>query len=149
MENIMNIWKLAFGFVFAALYLPVALAVSQAPVGKWVTIDDKTGKERALVTISESGGALSAVIDKVYPQPGDTGLCEHCPGAFKGKKVTGLQFMWGLKSEGDNKWSGGSILDPKTGKIYRAKLTVQGNKLLVRGYVGISLLGRTQIWNKK
>ncbi len=149
MEKIMNLWKLACGFFIAVCYLPTALAASQAPVGRWVTIDDKTGKKRAVVTISESGGQLSAVIDKVYPQPGDTGICEKCPGGFKGKKIQGLQFMWGLKSEGENEWSGGSILDPKSGKIYRAKVTVQGNKLLVRGYVGISLLGRTQVWQKQ
>lgn len=57
--------------------------------------------------------------------------------------------MWGLKQEGDNEWGGGSILDPKSGKIYRAKITAQGNKLLVRGYLGISLLGRTQVWKKQ
>lgn len=143
----MNLWKLACGFFVTVLYLPVALAAS--PVGTWVTIDDKTGKKRALVTINESGGTLSAVIDKVFPQPGDTGICEKCPGSFKGKKIQGLQFMWGLKNEGTNEWGGGSILDPKSGKIYRAKITVEGNKLLVRGYLGISLLGRTQVWQKQ
>jgi uncharacterized protein (DUF2147 family) len=149
MENIMNLWKLVCGFIFAIFYLPAALAASGAPVGKWVTIDDKTGEKRAIVTISESGGTLSAVIDKVFPQPGDTGICEKCPGGFKGKKIVGLRFMWGLKNEGDNEWSGGSILDPKSGKVYRAKITAQGNKLLVRGYLGISLLGRTQVWHRE
>ncbi|AWN73705.1 DUF2147 domain-containing protein [Legionella anisa] len=143
----MNLWKLACGFFVAMFYLPAALAAS--PVGTWVTIDDKTGKKRAVVTISESGGTLSAVINKVFPQPGDTGICQNCPGMFKGKKVEGLTFMWGLKKEGDNEWGGGSILDPKSGKIYRAKITDKGNKLLVRGYLGISLLGRTQVWKKQ
>ncbi len=149
MEKIMNLWKRACGLVLATFYFPAVLAASQAPVGNWVTVDDKTGAKRAVVTITESGGVLSGVIDKVYPQPGDTGICENCPGSFKGKKVVGLRFMWGLKKEGDNEWSGGSILDPKTGKIYRAKLTAQGSELLVRGYIGISLLGRTQVWHKE
>jgi uncharacterized protein (DUF2147 family) len=133
--------------IFASLYLPLVWA--QSPSGKWVTVDDKTGQKRALVTISETGGELSAIINKIYTQPGDTGICDKCPGGFKGKKISGLRFMWGLKSEGHNVWSGGSILDPKSGRIYRAKVTMQGNKLLVRGYLGMSLLGRTQVWRRE
>ncbi len=125
-------------------YLLFAFAGSAT--GTWITIDDKTGAKRAIVQISDSGGTLSGTVVKVFPQPGDTGLCQNCPGAFKGKKVVGLNFLWGLKADGDNQWSGGSILDPKTGKIYKAKVTLKGNKLYVRGYLGVSLLGRTQVW---
>lgn len=82
----------------------------------------------------------------MFPQPGDTGICSKCPGGFKGKKIQGIRFVWGLKKTGDNEWTGGHILDPKTGKVYRAKITMKGNKLYVRGYVGISILGRTQVW---
>lgn len=138
-----SLWSCSCYFLF-----PAVLAASQAPVGNWVTVDDKTGAKRAVVTITESGGVLSGVIDKVYPQPGDTGICENCPGAFKGKS-SGTAVYVGIKERRDNQWSGGSILDPKTGKIYRAKLTAQGNELLVRGYLGISLLGRTQVWHKE
>jgi len=128
----------------AILYLPVVFAAS--PAGNWTTIDDKTGKKRAVVRINVSGDRLSGTIVKVYPQPGDTGICQKCPGNFKGKKVKGLRFLWGMKRTGENTWSGGKILDPKSGKVYRAKITQKGNKLYVRGYVGISLLGRTQTW---
>jgi uncharacterized protein (DUF2147 family) len=126
-------------------YLPLAIA-SSTPAGTWTTIDDKTGEKRAVVNISISGGTLSGTIVKVYPQPGDTGICSKCPGAFKGKKIQGLGFVWGLKDQGNGVGSGGSILDPKSGKIYRAKITLEGNKLYVRGYVGVSILGRTQTW---
>ncbi|MFT4060004.1 MAG: DUF2147 domain-containing protein [Legionella sp.] len=140
----MSLWKTACGLAFAVSFAQGAIAAS--PVGNWTTIDDKTGQKRAVITISEAGGVLSGVIDKVYPQPGDTGVCEKCPGGFKGKKIQGIRFLWGLKSEGNNEWSGGSILDPKSGKVYKAKVTLDGNKLHVRGYVGMSLLGRTQTW---
>lgn len=142
-EHIMKLWKVLSGLVVAC-YLPLTFAGSVA--GTWTTIDDKTGAKRAVVSISDSGGTLNGTIVKVFPQPGDTGICTNCPGAFKGKKVAGLNFLWGLKADGNNEWSGGSILDPKTGKIYKAKVTLKGNKLYVRGYVGISLLGRTQVW---
>ncbi len=141
----MKLWNGLIGFIFAVCFLPVAMAAS-SPAGNWTTIDDKTGQKRAVVKISVSGGTLSGTIVKVYPQPGDKGVCVNCPGAFKGKKILGLQFVWGLKDQGNGVWSGGSILDPKTGKIYKAKITMSGNKLYVRGYFGVSILGRTQTW---
>ncbi len=133
-----------FTAVLMACYIPLAFAGS--PAGMWTTIDDKTGAKRALVKVSVVGNTLSGTIVQVYPQPGDTGLCTHCPGAFKGKKVAGLTFLWDLKADGNDEWTGGSILDPKTGKIYKAKATLKGDKLYVRGYMGMSLLGRTQVW---
>jgi len=136
-----------FTAVVAILWSSWAMA-GATPAGKWTTIDDVTGKKRAIVNIVISGGTLSGTITTVYPQPGDTGVCQKCPGSFKDKPIKGLQFVWGLKDKGNGVWDGGQILDPKTGKIYRAKITMAGNKLLVRGYIGISLLGRTQTWVK-
>jgi uncharacterized protein (DUF2147 family) len=141
----MKAWKVLCSFILTVCYLPFALAAS-SPAGTWTTIDDKTGAKRAVVNLTVSNGTLSGTIVKIYPQAGDTGICSNCPGAFKDKKVAGLGFIWGLKDQGNGVWSGGSILDPKTGKIYKAKLTIEGNKLHVRGYVGVSLLGRTQTW---
>ncbi|MFV0820876.1 DUF2147 domain-containing protein [Legionella micdadei] len=126
------------------MFMPVVLA--QSPAGTWTTIDDSTGQKRAVVNISESNGTISGTIVDVFPQPGDTGICEKCPGKFQGKPIKGLTFVWGLKDKGDGIWDGGQILDPKSGKIYRAKMTLEGNKLYVRGYIGISALGRTQVW---
>ena len=122
------------------------MALAQSPAGTWTTIDDKTGQKRALVRIDESKGTLNGTIVKVFPQPGDTGVCANCPDGFKDKPIEGLQFIWGLKDQGNGVWDGGRILDPKNGKIYRAKMTLEGNKLYVRGYMGISALGRTQMW---
>lgn len=138
--------KMFFASLVLLGFIPVALAASNSPLGTWTTIDDKTGAKRAVVSITESKGMLYGTIQKVYKQAGDTGYCKKCPGKFKGKKVVGLTFLWGLKKEGANTWGGGKILDPKSGKIYRAKATLKGNRLEVRGYVGISLLGRTQVW---
>jgi uncharacterized protein (DUF2147 family) len=140
----MKLWNALWG-VLALVFVPLACA-GQSPAGSWTTIDDKTGAKRAVVNISASGSTLNGTIVKIFPQPGDSGICSKCPGAFKGKEIVGLGFLWGLKKDGDNEWSGGSILDPKTGKVYKAKMTLKGNKLYVRGYYGISMLGRTQVW---
>lgn len=142
----MTIWKKIPILILALSYLPWAMAAGPSPAGSWTTIDDKTGAKRSVVRISVSGGTLSGSVVKVFPQPGDSGVCSKCPGAFKDKKIIGLGIIWGLKDDGHGVWSGGSILDPKSGKIYKAKITVQGNKLLVRGYVGVSAFGRTQTW---
>ena len=140
----MKHWKMVLSFCFGLMYLPIAIAAS--PAGTWTTIDDKTGKKRAVVRLSVSGGTLSGTIIKVYKQAGDTGKCTKCKGSFKDKPVVGLRFVWGLKDKGNGVWDGGRILDPKNGKIYRCKMTMKGNKLYVRGYIGVSLLGRTQTW---
>lgn len=128
--------------------LMVSLLYAQTPTGKWVSIDDKTGQKRAVIMLSVSNGTLTGTIQKVFKQPGDTGVCSKCPGTFKDKPIIGLQILWGLKDEGQGEWQGGYILDPKSGKVYRAKLALKGNDLHVRGYIGISLLGRTQVWHR-
>lgn len=140
----MSSWKTILMFLLTSLFISAALA--QSPAGKWVSKDDKTGKKRAIIQLNTSGNTLSGTVIRVYPQPGDTGICAKCPGAFKNKPVQGLQVVWGLKDKGNGEWVGGHILDPKSGRIYRAKMTLKGNKLYVRGYVGFSVLGRTQVW---
>ncbi len=136
--------KLIFVLLLAALYMPTLF--SQSLTGMWTTIDDKTGKKRAVVDLFISGDTLNGKIIRVYSQAGDTGICSKCPDHFKDKPIEGLQFLWGLKKNRHGIWDGGQILDAKTGKIYRVKLKMDDNKLFVRGYVGISILGRTQIW---
>lgn len=129
------------------LYGSLAIAQSAAtPAGRWTTIDDKSGQKRAVIDIKIHGDMLDGTIVEVFPAPGDTGICQNCSGEFKNKPVKGLQFLWGLHQDGQGVWDGGHILDPKNGKIYRAKLSMKGDRLYVRGYIGLSMLGRTQIW---
>lgn len=146
--EMMKLWKMVVGVIVALSYLPLSLA-GQSPAGNWTTRDDKTGVKRAIIHITESNGTLSGTVAQVFPQPDDEKLCIHCPGAFKDKQILGLTFMWGLKDKGNGEWGDGSILDPKTGKIYRAKLSLNGEKLQVRGYLGVSILGRTQVWTRE
>jgi uncharacterized protein (DUF2147 family) len=136
------------GLLFMALALFSTQCLALSPIGNWATISDETKRKRAIVSIKESKGQLSGTIIKVYKEKGDTGYCHNCPKPFTNKKVKGLTFLWGLKKVKDNYWSNGSILDPKTGKIYRASLTFDktGTKAYVRGYIGIPLLGRSQTW---
>ena len=73
-----------------------------------------------------------------------------CDGDRKGKPVNGMTILWGLKKDGDS-WANGKILDPHNGKVYSAKMKLVegGRKLEVRGFLGVSLLGRTQVWERQ
>jgi uncharacterized protein (DUF2147 family) len=122
---------------------------AKSPVGRWKTIDDITGKAKSVVLIWEEGGKLFGRVQKlVDPDPKDPNpTCDGCAGAQKGKPVLGMRILWDLQKDG-NGWSGGTILDPATGKTYKCLLSVEdgGSKLKVRGFIGVSLLGRTQYW---
>ncbi|MBB5019671.1 uncharacterized protein (DUF2147 family) [Chitinivorax tropicus] len=127
----------------------VALAASDSPVGKWKTIDDKTGKPKGVVEITEQNGVLTGRIVGNFPKPGEpeNPVCDKCEGDRKGKPIIGLVFLEGLKKNG-NEYTDGKILDPENGNIYSSKLKVieGGKKLEVRGFIGISLIGRSQTW---
>ncbi len=126
-----------------------ARAEDTTPVGKWKTIDDKTGKPKSIVAIWEEGGKLYGKVDKLLdPKPDDPNpVCKKCDGELKDKPILGMRILWDLAKSGDT-WSGGRIMDPDNGKTYRCNVTLSdgGKKLLVRGFIGMALLGRTQTW---
>jgi uncharacterized protein (DUF2147 family) len=136
--------------VAAALMLaPNLAAAAGSPAGTWRSIDDKTKQERSIIKITEENGELRGVVEKIFDQPDDdpAHLCKECKDERKDKPIVGMTILWGLKKDGDA-WTGGEILDPKNGKIYRCKMTLSedGKSLNVRGFIGISLIGRTQTW---
>lgn len=118
----------------------------QSIFGKWKTIDDVTGKEKAIVEIFEIKGKVYAkIIDILNPEKKHH-KCEKCENEDKNKPILGLTIIKGLKKN-DDIYDGGTILDPNTGKIYRCKVSLnEKDKLVVRGFIGISLLGRSQTW---
>jgi uncharacterized protein (DUF2147 family) len=118
----------------------------------WKNIDDVSGKPRSLIRITGSNGTLQGKIEKVFlgsnedPNP----KCEKCEGPLKGAPVIGLVILTGLKESGDE-FVGGQILDPDSGNVYRSKVQLidGGRKLSVRGYIGVPVLGRSQIWERQ
>ncbi len=135
--------------VFSLLLWLAPLEAQPTPAGRWKTVDDATGKPKSIVAIREEGGKLFGTIEKVLnPRPDNPNqVCQHCVGGLKDKPLVGLEIMSGLKKDGDQ-WSGGKILDPDNGKFYKCLIAVEegGKKLKVRGFIGFSLLGRTQYW---
>ncbi|KPH13791.1 DUF2147 domain-containing protein [Chryseobacterium sp. ERMR1:04] len=114
--------------------------------GKWKTIDDETKQAKSIVEIYKKGDQYYGKVSQLLIKPTDPN-CTVCKDDRKGKPILGLEIIRGLKKEGDE-FTGGTITDPKTGKTYKCTITKSGDKLNVRGYVGISLMGRTQTWQR-
>ena len=138
--------------VAAALCTAAGFAFAQAsPAGLWKTIDDETGKEKSFVRIVESGGVLSGKVERIVDPAKQEQVCDACSDARKGQRVLGMTILEGVrKAADDGVWDGGTILDPNNGKVYKVKLTPRdgGKSLDVRGFIGFSLLGRTQTWQR-
>ena len=140
--------------LFNALLLALPLAFSSlasaadSPAGRWQTIDDETGKPKSIVEIQQAadGSLTGKVVEILQSDHGANPLCTECEGERKDQPITGMTILWDLKPDGEQVWSNGTILDPAKGKTYRSKarLLDGGNKLEVRGYIGIEATGRSQ-----
>lgn len=141
--------KLLFLLAFISLN---SFASESLLVGNWKTIDDETKKAKSIVSIYEVNGKYFGKIQELFLDEGaeQNPLCDKCDGDKKNQPMKGLEILTNFDSKGNNVWEGGKIIDPKTGKVYSCKLELTDNnqKLKVRGFVGISLIGRTQIWER-
>lgn len=137
-------------FVAALATLVGGIAFAQSPAGLWKTIDDKTGKERALVRITESNGVFTGKIEKLLAADAKPDAkCDECTDSRKDQPIVGLTIIRNVKKN-ENVFDGGDILDANNGKVYRVRMTLtpDNKRLEVRGYVGAPMLGRTQTWQR-
>ena len=143
--------KVLATLVAAPLLAFASHALAASPAGTWVTIDDTTKKPKSIVQIDEAGGVISGKVIKVLQSDkGPNPVCDKCTGADKNKPVEGLTIIKGVKKKG-SAYEGGTILDPASGKRYSVKMTpsANGKTMQVRGFMGVSLLGRTQVWQRQ
>lgn len=120
---------------------------AQSPIGLWKNFDDDDGKEKSHIEIYEKNGKLFGKVIKLLPSA-TIKTCVKCKGSKKGKDLIGLDIMWDLTKSGKG-YDNGTVVDPKTGKEYDCKIELDGNdKLKVRGYIGVSMFGRTQVWKR-
>lgn len=138
-----------------AIALLVALAgVAQAfdpssPVGLWETLDQKTGLRQALIRLDERDGKVSGRIVWTDNPEDATNTCTHCKDERRNAPILGLVLIRDLEHVGAA-WENGDILDPRNGAVYRCKVWLEddGRVLVVRGYVGVSLLGGSRRWRR-
>ena len=126
-----------------------SITFAQSPAGVWKTVDDATGKEKAIIRITEAGGVFTGKIEKLLDPTKQDSKCDECTDARKGQQVVGLTIIRNIK-KGESYYEGGDILDAANGKVYRARLTLSADnkKLDVRGYMGTPMFGRTQTWSR-
>ncbi|CAN7156448.1 DUF2147 domain-containing protein [Pseudorhodoferax sp. LjRoot39] len=126
----------------------LAAQAQMTPVGRWHSVDDKTGEAKAQMQISEQAGQLSGRIEKLLRKEADPqARCTECSDDRKDQPMVGLEIIRGArKAEGKDVWEGGKILDPESGKVYTLRLTpIEGGaRLEVRGSIGP--FWRTQTW---
>lgn len=129
----------------------LALAsTGDSPLGLWKTFDDRTGQPRALVRIYEEKGRLFGRIEQSFTPGAEHRVCRVCTDERRNQPIIGLLIIRNLEHTRDE-WSGGDILDPDSGSVYRCKVRLDqgGTRLIVRGYIGFSLLGRSQTWQRQ
>lgn len=146
-----------------ALYMGISLATVSVCslanvdplIGIWKTVDDQSGYSRADVEIRKKpDGTYEGIIVETRSLPGAEKqvICHNCPGKLKGKPFIGLPFIWNFKQNPNkpNEYIDGQVLDPIGGKIYKgkARLNANGKRLTLRGYVGVSVIGRSVTWIK-
>jgi len=134
----------------AMLHWTPAAADADSPIGLWKTFDDKTGQARAIVRIYQQDGRLFGQIERSFTPGAENRVCDVCTDERKNKPIIGLIIIRNVRAA-DGDYGGGDILDPDTGSVYRCKfhLDQNGARLVVRGYIGFSLLGRTQYWQRQ
>jgi uncharacterized protein (DUF2147 family) len=137
--------------IFIVTLLGASIALAASPVGYWQTIDDSTKQPKSIVKITElPDHSFQGQIVKLYANPSK--ICTSCTDARKDQPLMGMKVIEGMRAAKSSHalWNRGNILDPKNGKIYHCNLQLTDNntKLVVRGYLGVPLFGRSQTWNK-
>jgi uncharacterized protein (DUF2147 family) len=143
---------------FLAALLPLLVAghaISAdptTPVGLWQVLDDGTKQPTGWFLIANHDGVYDGILAKMFLKPGEDPnvVCDQCKDDRHGHPWLGLEIIRGMTQESEDKYGGGTILDPRDGKIYHAtmKLTPDGQTLVVRGYLGIEMLGENQYWTR-
>jgi uncharacterized protein (DUF2147 family) len=140
--------KILMAACLAAPFMALSMSASAADaVGRWKTIDSDTGKEKSIVEISKnSNGIYSGRIVELLNPSKPNPICDKCKDDRKNKPITGMEIIRGMKADGTNEYSGGTILKPDEGKVYKSKMELieGGKKLEVSGC--IAFICKSQIW---
>ena len=137
-------------FLLVALFFAATIFAQTPILGDWITVDDKTGEQKSVVTIyqAENGKYYGKIVELFEPNAA-TAVCEECTGADHNQPIVGLTIIRDMQLV-DNELRNGKVLDPDNGKLYYAKVYLKDGKLILRGSLDkVGLLGRSQTWLRK
>ena len=142
-------WLLISTLAFTCTLGPSAASDLSSPAGRWQPIDEKTGQPLGLIRIYEDRGLFFGRIEPSSPTDDTSRRCSKCTDERRNQPIIGLLLIRNMRLEGDE-YAGGDILDPDSGRIYGCKFRLidGGRKLIMRGYIGLSLFGRSQTWRR-
>ncbi|WP_405604505.1 DUF2147 domain-containing protein [Polaribacter sp. Asnod1-A03] len=135
--------------ILTALLFIITISINaQTIFGKWNSRNEETGKVDSVIEVyKKEGVAFAKIIDITNPER-KKAICNLCEGENKDKPILGLNILSGLEKDGDE-WSGGKIIDPRSGKVYKCYIKLENpNKLKIRGYLGFALIGKTAYWER-
>lgn len=153
MDHCKSFLSALIGFICSCVLSVVHASSMSSPIGYWKIIDDLTGKPKSIVQIWKTNDQLlMGKVVKIFSPLGhhySSFICTHCSGLQHNQPVVGMLVLNGLKAK-DHQWEEGSILDTDNGRTYSCalRLSDNGKKLKVQGYIGLPLFGRSQIWER-
>jgi uncharacterized protein (DUF2147 family) len=117
----------------------------QSAIGHWQVVNSD-GSKGGKVDTYLVNGKLFGKVTAVRPGRTPKDTCDKCSGEYKNQPILGMVLMRDFHPDGDD-WVEGTVVDPENGKEYKGKIWAVGNDALkMRGYIGISILGRTESW---
>jgi len=140
--------------MLVVVFFNVPAKAESSLIGTWKQIEDQgvnKGKAGSHIEIYENNGAYFGKIKKLLLDPANK-VCNKCPGDLKNKPLVGMIILQNMKKTGKVdkeqgiEYAGGKIIDPDSGDIYKCKMWIKDDVLTVRGFIGISLLGRSGQW---
>jgi len=141
--------KMRNNWIYPLCFLLCQITWSQTVFGKWKTIDDRNGVEKAIIEIYKEDGMLHAKVVKILEEGKKGALCTKCDGEKKNKPILGMKIMDDFEEHKDGVYKGDSLFDPEQAMTFRGKVWLDEdneNRLKVRGY--LAFLHRTQTWHR-